>query len=208
MGQQNMGGTDEFDAGGDLPACEECGRYGKHSAECSKNEGEGATLPKPDGPKTPDEALADALRAGEHIPGAPSPLDSLKPGVDALWNEDARAALVALLRSPTISPPEIVVRRKRKTADGRELEEEVPILDFSQYVRDATIMADLLSSERKRRGGFRDSTDIRANISEILDALPAIMAGFDQFVEMLKKLEKVKRSGRSEPGSGGTGEGN
>lgn len=194
MGQRNMGLGDEFDGGGDLPACDECGRYGKHSVECSKNRGEGSPLPRPDGPKSPDEALAYALRAGEHIPGAPSPLDeAMKPGVDALWNEDARQILVALLRSPTIEPPEMVAMRKRKTNDGRTLEEEVRILDFSRYVSDAAIMADGLAAERRARGGFRDTTDIRANLSEILDAVPAIMSAFDQFIEKLKKLEKVKR---------------
>jgi hypothetical protein len=87
-----------------------------------------------------------------------------KRGVDAVWNDDARQILFALIRSGAPGAP---------------------------AVQSAIQAADALAAARQERGGFRSpQDDFRKTLSEILEQLPAITEGFTQFITAMRKLDK------------------
>ena len=88
--------------------------------------------------------------------------ESIKTGLDPVWNEDARAILIALIRSGAPGAP---------------------------AVTSAIQAADALAEARRERGGMRKE-DSRETFAEMLALAPAATEALVEFIKAMKKLDK------------------
>jgi len=97
------------------------------------------------------------------------------PGVDDAWIQDVRVAMGAILGSKNLARDEELGR---------------PALKAEEIVKFTVEIADGLAEERKKRGGVRQPPGVRDQLADFQEALPAMLAAFEQVMKAIKSHDR------------------